>query len=225
MDQESRSHTRLGPLELTLFSVGFVLLLLLGVRFALSFVKFGPTRVHEAKANLKALYTSQRAYLQEKDRYGQRLHEIGFLPERGNRFAYFLLSSGPIELRDATVETRVNDAVIVWSDRYRFKNAPAPTGFAGTGCPLIPGKDEAGRPLGVGVWGTPPHEAFIAVAAGNLDNDATLECWSIASVPRVDAYGNVIPEGQPYLEQDDLPQPTRWERLRKLVLGPLDPNG
>jgi type IV pilus assembly protein PilA len=224
MEQESRSHARLGSLEFTLLAVGLVLLLLLGVRFALSFVKFGHREISsEVKSNLKALYTAQRAYLQEKDRYGQRLQEIGFEPERGNRYAYFLLSSGPIALREAAVEPRLSEAVIVWSDRYRIKNAPAPTDFAGTGCPLTPGKDEAGRPLGVGVWGTFPHAHFIAAAAANLDRDPTLECWSIASMPRVDAYGNTIPAGQPYLEQADLSQPTRWERVRKLALGPLDP--
>jgi len=95
-----------------------------------------------------------------------------------------------------------------------------PSDAAGTGCPVTPGKDLAGNPVGVGVWGTRPNEVFIALAAGNLDDDPMLDCWTIASMPRVDANGDLIPEGTPHREQDDTSL-TRWQRIRVALLGPL----
>ena len=54
-----------------------------------NFIKFqARSKQGEAKANLKALFTAQRAYFQEKDRYSPYINEIGFTPERGNRYQY-----------------------------------------------------------------------------------------------------------------------------------------
>ncbi len=47
------------------------------------------SRQGEAKANLKSLFTAQRAYFQEKDRYLETINDLGFGPERGNRYAYW----------------------------------------------------------------------------------------------------------------------------------------
>jgi hypothetical protein len=216
---------RMGVPAMMLACVGIGLLVLLCVRVGLDFLG-GPvwrgahSRRSEAKANLKALYTTQRMFRQEKDRYGQRFWEIGFTPERGNRFAYFLLPAGPIELREGNEVKQRDEAVTIWIDRSRFKTAPAPTSFARTGCPVTSGTDAAGNPVGLGVWGTYPNDAFIAAAAGDLDGDAGFDCWSIASMPRVDASGNPIPAGIPYHEQDDTP-PTKWDRIRNALFGPL----
>ncbi len=42
----------------------------------------------EAKANLKSAWVAQKAFFQEKDRYGESFEEIGFQPEMGNRYTY-----------------------------------------------------------------------------------------------------------------------------------------
>src|SRR6476661_5480990 len=56
-----------------------------------NFIRFqARAKQSEAKANLKAVFTAQRAYYQEKDRYMETISDIGFSPERGNRYAYRL---------------------------------------------------------------------------------------------------------------------------------------
>jgi type IV pilus assembly protein PilA len=54
-----------------------------------NFVKFqARAKQTEAKSNLKAAFTAQRAYLQEKDRWGRTFEEIGFVPEPGRLYTY-----------------------------------------------------------------------------------------------------------------------------------------
>jgi type IV pilus assembly protein PilA len=65
---------------------------LVGVMAAIAipnFIKFqARARQAEAKLNLKAAYTSQRAYSMEEDRLGRTFEEIGFAPEPGRRYTY-----------------------------------------------------------------------------------------------------------------------------------------
>src|SRR5438477_12767904 len=55
-----------------------------------NFVKFqARSKQSEAKANLKAMFTAEKAFSAEKDRYTNLVGEMGFSPERNNRYAYF----------------------------------------------------------------------------------------------------------------------------------------
>ena len=61
-----------------------------------NFMKFqARSKQSEAKTNLKALFTAEKAFKLEKDRYSSLVGEIGFSPERNNRYAYYLASGGP----------------------------------------------------------------------------------------------------------------------------------
>src|SRR5215218_6021088 len=56
-----------------------------------NFIKFqARSKQSEAKGNLKAIFTAQRAYFQEYDRYGANFRQIGYAPERNNRFGFGL---------------------------------------------------------------------------------------------------------------------------------------
>src|SRR5882762_11977545 len=62
-----------------------------------NFIKFqARSKQSEAKANLKASFTAMKAYYQEKDKYSSIVTEIGFVPERNNRYAYFLDGAAPV---------------------------------------------------------------------------------------------------------------------------------
>ncbi len=50
----------------------------------------------EVKANLKYAFTAERAYFQEKDEYRADFGEVGFVPERGNRYLYLVDASAGI---------------------------------------------------------------------------------------------------------------------------------
>src|SRR5437899_4189115 len=63
-----------------------------------NFIKFqARSKQSEAKANLKASFTAMKAFFQEKDRYSDKVQEIGFVPERNNRYAYFLNGAAVVQ--------------------------------------------------------------------------------------------------------------------------------
>ena len=79
------------------------------ILFALAipnFMKFqARAKQSEAKANLKALYTANRAYEAEQEKPASHLADLGFSPEPHRRYAYFVLGEaiqpdlgGPYEL-------------------------------------------------------------------------------------------------------------------------------
>src|SRR5882757_776002 len=70
-----------------------------------NFIKFqARSKQSEAKANLKASFTAMKAYYQEKDKFSSIVSEIGFVPERNNRYAYFLNATGTLSSRLPAVE-------------------------------------------------------------------------------------------------------------------------
>src|SRR2546422_8082800 len=69
-----------------------------------NFIKFqARAKQSEAKANMKAMFTAEKAFFQEKDRYSNLTGEVGFSPERNNRFAYFLAASPTTMEQRATI--------------------------------------------------------------------------------------------------------------------------
>src|ERR1051325_5675111 len=61
------------------------------------------SRQAEARANLVAMFRAERAFKAEKNRFSVLVHEIGFAPERGNRYAYFAGAAGFLEGRATAV--------------------------------------------------------------------------------------------------------------------------
>src|SRR5438093_2141255 len=56
-----------------------------------NFIKFqARSKQSEAKTNLKALFTAQKAYFGERDQFLTRGDTIGFSPEQSNRYYYHL---------------------------------------------------------------------------------------------------------------------------------------
>ncbi|MFY0580352.1 prepilin-type N-terminal cleavage/methylation domain-containing protein [Cystobacter fuscus] len=138
-----------------------------------NFIKFqARSKQGEAKANLKAWFTSQRAYLQEKDKYSENVQTVGFSPERGNRYAYYFATAKTCILREQKGVTDTKGANCITVDTAKFsgaaqpKEAPptAPT-FTGAGAdPGIPGLNGCNTGIGCNISG---------LAAGNVDNDST----------------------------------------------------
>src|SRR5437899_4670894 len=65
-----------------------------------NFIKFqARSKQSEAKANLKAIFTAQKAFYQEKDRFSTLTGEVYYEPERNNHYAYSLAATGTIEPR------------------------------------------------------------------------------------------------------------------------------
>src|ERR1700681_3306966 len=86
-----------------------------------NFIKFqARSKQSEAKANLKAMFTAEKAYIQEKDAYNSLINIVGFSPERNNRYAYFLNSAGTLENRAAATKTSAATDTGVDVDAYRY---------------------------------------------------------------------------------------------------------
>jgi type IV pilus assembly protein PilA len=152
-----------------------------------NFIKFqARSKQGEAKANLKAWFTAERAFLQEKDKYVTDIKTLGFSPERGNRYAYyFAADTANCEKRTAAgVDngTGVEEKSCIWVDAGKYKGvkenpgidfAPTVSKWSGGGTdPVIPGISTGGCP-GCNISG---------VASGNVDNEGDgIDTWFIAT--------------------------------------------
>src|SRR5438128_3525984 len=86
-----------------------------------NFVKFqARSKQSEAKANLKAMFTAQKAYSAEKDKFSALTGEIGFSPERNNRYAYWNGRAGTMETRTGTTVTALADNQSVSYDVFKY---------------------------------------------------------------------------------------------------------
>src|SRR4051812_47141089 len=93
-----------------------------------NFVKFqARSKQSEAKANLKAMFTAQKAYSAEKDKFSELTGEIGFSPERNNRYAYYNgAAAGTMEARDtvnvvpAATDTKISYDVFKYGTTAPF---------------------------------------------------------------------------------------------------------
>lgn len=180
-----------------LIALGFAVALLVvgGAMYAIAHRKRPAYfTIGEVRANLLAMWTSERLYHVEKQRYSDRVHEIGFNPQRSNRYAYFASGTGPLEERGVEpMRTSAEDTGIgvdrAFDPRYLpVSHADLPADFLGEK---------------LGVTGTCPDCSVTLAAAGDIDGDPILDVWSISSKPRVAPHGIEVPAGAAYNHVDD----------------------
>jgi len=172
-----------------------------------NFIKFqARSKQSEAKANTKAIFTAQKAFFQEKDRFSSLTGEVGFEPERNNRYAYYLGNGGSLD--DRATSTIVNAATFTGINVDIFKYGVGTQGATMVTSPCTC----TGGAAGCNVPGIdpPPSPAFNAGAVGNIDADSTVDVWTISSGSRVftvtasctaDANN---PSGEPANDQNDV---------------------
>ena len=131
-----------------------------------NFIKFqARSKQSEAKANMKAMFTAEKAFFQEKDRFSTYVGEVGFAPERNNRYAYFLTSSIVPDVRTTGIATTSTTAQGIQADLFK--------GYADT--TVAPTYTCNGTPS------TTPGGTFVGGASGNIDTDTTFDTWSIST--------------------------------------------
>jgi type IV pilus assembly protein PilA len=150
-----------------------------------NFIKFqARSKQSEPKANLKALFTAQRAYFSEKDSYNSTVGDIGFNPERGNRY---FLATGCATLTQRTVAQESSTTGDCGFAVDVFKGYLAIT----TGS--IANATESAATAGAGTCGLATTGcvvlgntgAFAGIAAGNVDNDSVIDNWLVSSMSMV----------------------------------------
>ena len=154
-----------------------------------NFIRFqSRAKQAECKMNLKAWYTAQQAHQAGANAFEPDVSQVGFTPERGNRYAYFA-GEGPMESRAEAQATGTEGAVSVGVDTFRFA-AMRPLSVAD-----LP-REVAGQ---LGVSGECPDCAITLACAGNIDNDETLDVWVVSSGESGlrDVYGAPVVPGVP----------------------------
>jgi type IV pilus assembly protein PilA len=141
-----------------------------------NFLRFNlRSRQAECKSELKSAFVAQKAYFAERDTYDEDASKIGFAPVAG-RYLYAL---GPM----STIPPKMSGA------------PPPAVLLAG-----LPGSVRAD----LGLRGTCPTSCEVLMAcAADLDNDATIDVWTISTADRTIG-GQLIPAGQPFNDVSDV---------------------
>ncbi len=178
-----------------------IVVAIIGVLAAIAipnFMRFqARSKQSEAKTALRTLFTGQKAYFAEKDRYSLNTGDVAFAPERGNRYLYDLgvlggggtCPAGNMESRTGAVAVPANNECGVQADVFRHGSAAQVsnlTNFAGVGAVTV-GSTLTGLtavapgPVAVGVYGVCPLCGFSAVARGNVDGDPGTDVFVVSS--------------------------------------------
>jgi type IV pilus assembly protein PilA len=175
-----------------------------------NFVKFqARSKQSEAKANLKAMFTAEKAFSAEKDRFSTLTGEIGFSPERNNRYAYFVGPGTTLTKRSAANGLEVPTSADTGIEYDSFKYGTAtPFDAVTTTAPATPCTTTTAGVFTDLVAGGP---AWSGVANGQIDNDANTDIWTISTSNRVaasgaacDSSGAANPGGEPLVENNDV---------------------
>jgi type IV pilus assembly protein PilA len=172
-----------------------IVVAILGILAALaipSFLRFqARSKQAEVKTNLKAVFTGQKSAFSNRDRYSTSVAELGFAPERGNRYRYELdVACADEELRDMEIATLPGmTPCAISADFYRFGpqfTTAMLVDLAGAGAVMataaavgivIP-SPTAGIHASIADC---PTCAFIARSVGQIDNDEGDDEWFISS--------------------------------------------
>lgn len=157
-----------------------------------NFIRFqARSKQSEVKSNLKAAYFAEKSYFAEKEEYSDDFQTIGFSPERGNRYLYLVSEGGGTLIPGGANGPHS----IIAADTKVAPGASAPAYLAGIPPALL---------AQAGVQGTCPDACSVTLlGVGNVDNDSTLDVWSVSSEARTIG-GESVPAGQPYQHVNDL---------------------
>ena len=145
-----------------------------------NFLRFqARSKQSEAKSNLKSFFTAERSFFQEKDKYSELTKDVGFTPERGNRY-YYAVSTATIDPRTAVTTGTATNYTAISVDTFKYTSAVStPTIVTVTPSFASTGGTNPGNP---GLAGTCPDCNISAYAAGNVDNETGgIDTWFIAT--------------------------------------------
>lgn len=173
-----------------------------------NFIRFqARSKQSEAKTNLKAVFTGQKSRFGERDRYSNLIAEIGFAPERGNRYLFDLgdtLGTAACAGTATGFEPRAAETIAAGSyngieaDQMRYgaayKSATLKAGMTSVGAVTWYASGAATTAMGASnvgyALGVCPQCDFGACAVGNIDNDPASDVWFVGSQFSTLAGGN-----------------------------------
>ena len=184
-----------------------IVVAIIGILAALAipnFMKFqARSKQSEAKSNLKSVFTAEKSYYAEHDTYSPYVADIGFAPERGNRYAYYLGTTIKLTDRSDNKDNTTTKDTGIEVDTLKYGSttiSPGAPKLTGTGY------------VGAYTADVPPStNTFTAGAIGNIDTETTgWDSWEIGAESANDAAsicGNsdtVVVAGTPYNVDNDV---------------------
>lgn len=148
-----------------------------------NFIKFqAKSKQAEPKSNLKALFVAQRSHFSEKDTFSQFIPDIGFVPERGNRY-YLSTGCAQLSARNAAAENIVAGDCGFTVDTYKGYTALAAAAITNiAAAAAVTGGGVCAPAADIGCIAVGNNGAFMAMSAGNVDNDTTIDTWTVSSM-------------------------------------------
>jgi type IV pilus assembly protein PilA len=143
-----------------------------------NFIKFqAKSKQSEAKTGLKGVFQAEKSYFAERDSYSSAFNQIGYIPERGNRYSYHLGSANPQGRSVATLASPAdsNGFNVINIDSYKI--GAGTTGAIGS-TPAIIAEPGVSTPSAPGVY-TGSNGSFVAMASGTIDNDNLDDQWAL----------------------------------------------
>ena len=180
-----------------------------------NFIKFqARSKQSEVKSNLKSFFTAEKSYFQEQDKYTTFIGDVGFSPERGNRYAYYAGGAAPLQDRSGPGFVPVPNEVGVEVDRFKYGAAvvPNPPVLGGAAFGGATGGTNPAVPPASGLGGGICPDCNITMtAAGTVDNEFVIyDNWYVStkdsnSIP-VAGCGTAepVPAGAPALIRNDV---------------------
>ena len=165
-----------------------------------NFIRFqARSKQAEAKSSMKAIFTGQKSRFAEKDSYTFKTGEVGFAPERGNRYLYDLGdNTGAAGCGAADIEDRAKSVAAagkvgcgISGDVYRYGGEFAFAKLVDlsgegavtltttvTGITMV---NPTSAKVGVFTEASCPLCGFSAAARGNIDNDTGDDAFVVSS--------------------------------------------
>jgi len=146
-----------------------------------NFIKFqARSKQSEAKSNTKAMFTAEKAFYSEKDRFSTLVGEVGFAPERNNRYNYFIGGTGQDD-RSTAIASTATTAQGIQADGFKYgTGATVVTTAIANNCTNATG----GITASVFISSDTAGATWGGFAIGNVDADTTMDVWSITSASR-----------------------------------------
>lgn len=134
----------------------------------------GPRRDHECRSTLRQIMALEFGFQSQQLRYTTHPHELGFAPGPGNRYLYLFDKQGDVTRRDDKPSPSPRDSVGYGPDTKKRDVTVEE---------LLPKLPPVVRES-LGLEGTCPDCQLTVACIGNLDEDADLDVWTIATKDR-----------------------------------------
>jgi type IV pilus assembly protein PilA len=152
----------------------------------------GPTKDGECRANLRTILSAEVSLYSEQQRYTTHPAEVGFAPVPGNRYLYLFDAQGGVTRRDDQPSPPLHESVGIGPD----------TRARGVTVEWLRDRFPPALLAGLGIQGRCPGCELVLGCAGNIDDDGTVDVWTISSADRV-IEGTPVARGTPFRHLND----------------------